>query len=112
MHNKNVFIHRRQAFNLESLVVFYCPERRKTMSKKKNREPPQKWESITDHERFVRIFASMIESLAFKVLSPVATKMLLILKNEYRGNYTMNNIICPYSTFENNGISRNSISPD
>lgn len=78
---------------------------------KKRRDPPQKWESKTDHERFVRIFASMIELPAFKALSPVATKMLLILKKEYRGNYTMNNIICPYSTFEDNGISRNSISP-
>lgn len=81
------------------------------MSKKGKREPPKKWECISDHERFIRIFESMFESPAFRMLTPVATKVYLILKNEYRGNYTMNNIICPYSTFEENNISRNSISP-
>ena len=82
------------------------------MSRKNNkREPPQKWESTSDHERFVRIFESMMESPAFKVLSPVATRIYLILKNEYRGNFTMNNIVCPYSTMEQYGISRNSIPP-
>lgn len=81
------------------------------MSHKKKREPPQKWESISDHERFVRIFESMINSPAFKTLTPVATKIYFILKNEYRGNYTMNNVKCPYSTMIDNGISRNSIPP-
>lgn len=53
----------------------------------------------------------MIESPAFKVMSPVAAKLYLILKNEYRGNFTMKNITCPYSTMEQYGISRNSIPP-
>lgn len=82
------------------------------MSRKNNkREPPQKWECNSDHERFVRIFESMFESPAFVALTPVASRVYLILKNEYRGNFTMNNIVCPYSTMEQYGISRNSIPP-
>ena len=81
------------------------------MRKKKKRDPPNKWESVSNHERFLRIFESMFESPAFISLTPVATKVYMILKNEYRGSYTMNNIICPYTTIEKYGISRNSISP-
>ena len=82
------------------------------MSRKNNkREPPQKWECNSDHERFVRIFESMFESPAFIALTPVASRIYLILKNEYRGNFTMNNIVCPYSTMEEYAISRNSIPP-
>ena len=82
------------------------------MSRKNNkREPPQKWECNSDHERFVRIFESMFESPAYKALTPVASRIYQILKNEYRGNFTMNNIVCPYSTMEEYGISRNSIPP-
>lgn len=81
------------------------------MSKKSKRDPPQKWESFTNHERFVRIFESMYESPAFTSLPANAVRLYLILKNEYRGNFTMNNIICTYDTIEAHGISRNSISP-
>ena len=39
------------------------------MSRKNNkREPPQKWECNSDHERFVRIFESMFESPALRLL--------------------------------------------
>ena len=81
------------------------------MSRKRKREPPERWECVSDHERFVRIFASMIDSPAFRALSQIAKRIYFILKNEYRGNYTKNNIKCPYSTMMSYGISRNSISP-
>ncbi len=81
------------------------------MSKKKKRDPPEKWESIPNDTRFVRIFESMYESPAFISLPPVSVRLYLILKNEYRGNYTGNKIICTYDTIVAHGISRNSIRP-
>ena len=70
------------------------PKKGEIMSRKNNkREPPQKWECNSDHERFVRIFESMFESPAFIALTPVASRIYLVLKNEYRGNFTMNDYV-------------------
>lgn len=81
------------------------------MGKKIKRDPPERWESITEHERFIRIFETMYESPAFIALPSTAVRLYLILKNEYRENFTGNNIICPYKTIETHGISRNTIRP-
>lgn len=82
------------------------------MSKKKKRDPPQKWESIRDNERFIRFFESMYESPAFIAHPAVSVRLYLILKNEYRGNYTGNRVICTYNTIVKHGISRNTIRPN
>ena len=82
------------------------------MSKKKKRDPPEKWESRSEHERFVRIFESMYESPAFISLPTAAVRLYLILKNEFRGDHTGNRIICPYDTIVKHGISRNTIRPN
>ena len=50
-------------------------ERRNYVKKNNKREPPQKWECNSDHDRFVRIFESMFESPAFIALTPVAMLM-------------------------------------
>lgn len=80
--------------------------------KNKKRDPPEKWESRSEHERFVRIFESMYESPAFIALPAAAVRLYLILKNEFRGDYTGNRIICPYDTIVKHGISRNTIRPN
>jgi len=77
------------------------------MSKKKKRDPPQKWESIRDDERFIRIFESMYKAPAFISIPANSVRLYLILKNEFRGNYTGNRIICPYDTIVKHGIRRN-----
>lgn len=78
----------------------------------KKRDPPEKWESRSEHERFVRIFESMYESPAFISLPAASVRLYLILKNEFRGNHTGNRIICPYDTIVKHGISRNTIRPN
>ncbi len=80
--------------------------------KNKKRDPPEKWESRSEHERFVRIFESMYESPAFISLPANSVRLYLILKNEYRGNYTGNKIVCTYDTIVAHGISRNTIRPN
>lgn len=67
------------------------------MAKKRNKEPPQRWECVNEHEHFTRFFDSLIHSPAYRVLAPVSAKILLVFKSEYKGNYTGNNIICPYA---------------
>ena len=55
------------------------------------------------------MFYDQINSPAFICLNPVAKVMYLILRQEYKGDYTGNDIVCPYNTFVEKGISRNSI---
>ena len=61
------------------------------------------------HKGFVPMFYDQINSPAFICLNPVAKVMYLILRQEYKGDYTGNDIVCPYNTFVEKGISRNSI---
>lgn len=82
-------------FQFRKSEGFYISGNELPMAKKRNKEPPQKWECISGHEHFTRLFDSLIHSPAYRVLSPVAAKTLVILKSEYKGNYTGNNIICP-----------------
>lgn len=79
------------------------------MGKRKQRDPPS-FMTAQPHKGFVPMFNDQLNSPAFISLSTVAKVMYLILRQEYKGDYTGNNIICPYSTFVEKGISRNSIS--
>lgn len=78
---------------------------------KKRRAPPPSFMTAQPHKGFVQMFNDQLDSPAFKSLSPVARSIYLILRQQYKGGYTGNDIICPYTTFIENGISRNSI-PD
>ena len=80
------------------------------MGRKRRRAPPPSFMTTLPHRGFVQMFNDQLDSPAFICLSPVAKVIYLILRQQYKGGYTGNDIICPYSTFIEKGISRNSIS--
>ena len=81
------------------------------MGKKKQRDPPPKFAtSKILHEHFTPFFDDQLNSPAFIALSAVAVRVYLILRQEYKGIYTGNNIKCTYSQIVDKGVSRNSIS--
>ena len=79
------------------------------MGRKRRRAPPPSFMTSLPHRGFIQMFNDQFDSPAFICLSPVAKVMYLILRQQYKGDYTGNDIICPYSTFIEKGISRNSI---
>lgn len=81
------------------------------MGRKKRRAPPPSFMTAQPHKGFVQMFNDQLNSPAFISLSNVAKVMYLILRQEFKGDYSGNNIICPYNTFIEKGISRNAI-PD
>lgn len=80
------------------------------MGRKKRRAPLPTFMTALPHKGFVQMFNDQLNSPAFISLSNVAKVMYLILRQEFKGDYTGNNIICPYNTFVEKGISKNSIS--
>ena len=80
------------------------------MGRKKKRDPPPSWASARGgSEHFTPMYDSMLNSPAYIVLSPIAKVIYQILRQEYKGAYTGNEVLCPYSTIERKGVSRNSI---
>ena len=76
---------------------------------RKKRSPPPAFATALPHQGFVPMYRDQLESPAYRTLTAVAKSMYLILRAEYKGPYTDNKIICPYNTFIDKGISRNSI---
>lgn len=64
------------------------------------------WESHAGGH-YTRVYDDMLNSLPFTKLSHIAVRVYIILKKEYKGNFTGNEVICPYSTFKGNGLTRN-----
>ena len=79
------------------------------MGRKRRRAPSPSFMTSLAHKGFIQMFNDQLDSPAFICLSPVVKVMYLILRQQYKGDYTGNDIICPYSTFIEKGISRNSI---
>lgn len=81
------------------------------MGKRKQRNPPPRFATKGyGGSHFTPMFDDQLNSPAFIALSAVAVRVYLILRQEYKGAYTGNRVICPYDTFTEKGISRNSIS--
>ena len=59
--------------------------------------------------KFTPLYEDQLDSPAMKALSAVAFRVYVILRQEYKGDYTGNRIICPYDTIVEKGVSRNSI---
>lgn len=74
---------------------------------------PQLWEFKSDNRHWVRLYHDMLDSPAFKTLTPEAKLIYLYLKKEYKGiafNEIKDTVICPYSTIsESTGIRRGNI---
>ena len=77
---------------------------------KKKKIPPSFASRSASRTHFTPMYDDQLDSPAFIALSAVAVRMYLILRQEYKGSYTGNKVICPYDTFVKKGISRNSIS--
>ena len=81
------------------------------MGKKRQRDPPPAFATSKGwHEHFTPLFDDQLNSPAYIALTAVAKEAYTILRQEYKGNYTGNKIICPYKTFMEKGMTRNSIS--
>lgn len=69
--------------------------------KRRNKYEPKPFEiantSLNDNEHYTRFYDSLINSVAFKQLSNPARTVLMILKYQYKGDYTGDTIICPYT---------------
>lgn len=83
------------------------------MGKRRNNHfvlPPEFAYPIKGHYHFIQMDDSMLNSPAYITLSLTAKAMYTILRQEYKGIYTEQmTITCPYQTFIDKGISRNSI---
>ena len=77
---------------------------------KKKKLPPSFATKSSSRTHFIQMYDDQLDSPAFIVLSAVAVRLYMILRQEYKGNYTGNRVICPYDTFAKKGVSRNSIS--
>ncbi|MEE1035228.1 MAG: hypothetical protein U0L06_11750, partial [Agathobacter sp.] len=75
---------------------------------KKKKFPPSFATKSTSRTHFIQMYDDQLDSPAFIALSAVAVRMYMILRQEYKGNYTGNRVICPYDTFVKKGVSRNS----
>lgn len=81
------------------------------MGRKRQRDPPPAFATSKGwHEHFTPLFDDQLDSPAYIALTAVAKEAYTILRQEYKGSYTGNNVICPYKTFMEKGMTRNSIS--
>lgn len=95
---------------MERLLAFSISRKEKTnIGRNKRGAPPPTFMTALPHKGFVQMFNDQLNSPTFISLSNVAKVMYLILRQEFKGDYTGNNIICPYNTFIEKGISRNYI---
>ena len=79
--------------------------------KKKPRDPPPKFAtSGTWHTHHVIFFDDQLTSLAYRALSANAKEVYTVLRMQYKGVYTGNTVKCPYSTFEQMGLRRETVS--
>ena len=79
------------------------------MSKKSTKYKPLPFETARPHDHYSRIYDDMIYSEAYKSLSHAARTAYMILKAQYRGNYTGNSVICPYREFKQFGMGTQTV---
>lgn len=80
------------------------------MAKRKSAPPPSFATRGYGSNHFTPFYDDQLQSPAFIALSAVAVRVYLILRAEYKGDFTGNKVICPYDTIVEKGVSRNSIS--
>lgn len=66
-------------------------------------------ETPKPNEHFTRLHDSLIKSVPYKKLSHSARTVYTILKSEFKGWATGNNIICPYRLFNEYGLNNMTI---
>lgn len=81
------------------------------MGNKKTYQPPPKFltPSGNNHEHHICLYDSMLNSYSWRSLSNGARSLYLIILSQYKGKYTGDTVICPYSYMQKHGIRRGSI---
>lgn len=81
------------------------------MSRKPNRKPPPflTTKPTYNHNHYIQLFDEMIDSPAYKALSHGAKFIYSLLCKEYKGDFTGDTVICPYSTLMEHGVRKASI---
>lgn len=78
---------------------------------RKPKPPPPPFATMGDwHNHFTPFFDDQLNSLAYVNLSAHAKEAYTIIRQEYKGNYTGDKVICPYSTFASKGMRANTVS--
>lgn len=80
------------------------------MGRKKKSPPPSFATAETWHTHYVVLFDDLLNSPAYIALSAAAKEAYTILMQEYKGIYTGDKIVCPYSTFTSKGMRTNTVS--
>lgn len=83
------------------------------MCARKKRSPPPAFATIRgtwDRNPYSMFFRDQLDSPAYIALSASAKEAYTILREEYKGPYTGNIVICPYSTFQEKGMRPNTLS--
>ena len=79
------------------------------MARKKKRVPETFESCGKSNEHFTALYDSMIESAAYKSLSSSARTVYTVIKSKYRGDFTGNEITCPYAVFEEYGLQHTTV---
>lgn len=78
---------------------------------RKKKSPPPSFATMGDwHTHYLTLFDDQLNSLAYTSLSAHAKEAYTIIRQEYKGSYTGDQVICPYSTFEKKGMRANTLS--
>ena len=78
---------------------------------RKKKTPPPSFSTMGDwHTHFTPFFDDQLNSLAYVNLSAHAKEAYTIIRQEYKGNYTGDFVICPYGTFKKKGMRPNTVS--
>ena len=80
------------------------------MGRKRKVPPPAFATGGTWHTHYIVLFDDLLNSPAYIALSSAAKETYTILMQEYKGNYTGPDIICPYKTFISKGMRANTVS--
>ena len=84
------------------------------MCARKKRSPPPDFATIKgtwDRNHYVMLFDDQLDSPAYIALSAHAKEAYTIIRQQYKGDYTLGfQVICPYSTFQEKGMRPNTIS--
>lgn len=80
------------------------------MSKSKRQKyKPESFETAKPNGHYSRMYDDMVDSTAFKALSSSARTVLIVLKRQFKGNYTGNTIRCPYKDIQAYGLNSTTI---
>lgn len=76
---------------------------------KKKQSPPPAFATAGRNIHFTPMYDDQLNSPAFIALPAVASLIYLYLRQQFRGDYTGNKVICTYDMLCDKGISRNTI---